>query len=103
MEQGITKVDRQECLSYSCAKVLALLAALVSASLFSVLFCLAGTVCNAVAERFHAVRLSHLLHVSAGARWRLVLSAGLARLLVGDDVFGRGLCDRVLHCDCFSD
>jgi len=38
LEQGKTKRDRQECLSYSRAKVLALLAALVSAFVFSVLF-----------------------------------------------------------------
>src|SRR6266849_1650055 len=37
LEQGKTKRDRQECLSYRRAKVLALLAALVSAFVFSVL------------------------------------------------------------------
>ncbi len=58
---------------------------------------------DAGAERFHAVRLSHVLHVSVGVGRGVVLPARLARLLVGDDVFGRGLRDRVLHCDLFSD
>src|ERR1700756_3119469 len=116
-------------------RILAFLALLVSASVFSFLFrgtgisgspreselagretdCVrslavwrpsrfvAGAVCNAGAQRIYTTGLPDVFRLPGGARRDSLLPERVARLLVGDDLFGGGLRDRLRNCDVISD
>src|SRR5579884_3099440 len=63
----------------------------------------AGTVCDAAAERFFPTGVPDVLRLPAGAGRNSLSPEGLAGILVGDDVFGGGLRDRVRDRDAVSD
>src|ERR1700736_1382331 len=63
---------------------------------------LAGAVCFPGTERVHAIRVLDVLRVPAGAGRNSVLPGRLARVLVGDDLFGGRIRDRIRYCDFVS-
>src|SRR5271157_2717767 len=64
---------------------------------------LARAVRHAAAERWHAVLLSDVLHLSADTWRHSVLPAGVAGVLVGDDLLDGGICVRVFDRHVFPD
>src|SRR5258707_2128905 len=63
---------------------------------------LAGAVCYRGPQRVHAICVLDVLRLPAGAWRHFVLSRGLARVLVGDDLFRGWVRDRIRDRDFFS-
>src|SRR5260370_39178621 len=63
---------------------------------------LAGAVCYRGPQRVHAICVLDVLRLPAGAWRHFVLSRGLARGLVGDDLFRGWARDRIRDRDFFS-